>query len=57
MKLWLLASLLMGWIPAAILIPVLLVMFEMPPANPVVSPFAGADRRSEESGQSLSSEK
>ena len=32
MKLWLLASLLLGWIPAAILIPVLLVMFQMPPA-------------------------
>ena len=31
-KLWLLASLLMGWIPAVILIPVLLVMFELPPA-------------------------
>ena len=31
-KLWLLASLFFGWIPAAILIPVLLVMFELPPA-------------------------
>lgn len=30
-KLWLLASLFFGWIPAAILIPVLLVMLEMPP--------------------------
>ncbi len=31
-KLWLLASLFFGWIPAAILIPVLLVMFELSPA-------------------------
>ena len=41
-KLWLLASLLMGWIPAIILIPVLLVMFRMPPAIAILAGILAA---------------
>ena len=41
-KFWLLASLLMGWIPAAILIPVLLLMFQMPPAIAILAGILAA---------------